>query len=73
MVVGFQIGDLAQQDDGRVAGGQVLGFPCGCVCVLFDLMALGGIKRHGWPHGSAVSDLAQQAGGMVQGANIANS
>ena len=45
IVVAFQIGDLAQQGDGVVAGGQAFGLPCGGDRVLFDLVALGGVKR----------------------------
>ena len=46
IVVAVQIGDLAQQDDGVVAGGEAFGLSCGGDCILFDLVALGGIKRH---------------------------
>ena len=46
IIVGLQIGDLEQLGDGIVAGGETFGLPCGGEGVLFDLMALGGIKRH---------------------------
>ena len=46
IVVAFQIGDLAQQGDCIFAGGEAFGLPCGCDGILFDLMALGGIKRY---------------------------
>ena len=46
IVVAFQIGDLAQQRDGIVAGGEAVGLPCCGDGILFDLVALGGIKRH---------------------------
>ncbi|MFC3183241.1 hypothetical protein [Cypionkella sinensis] len=46
IVVAVQIGDLVQQGDGGVAGGEAFGLPCGGDRVLFDLVALGGIKRH---------------------------
>ena len=32
--------------DGSIAGGETFGFPCVGDHILFDLMALGGIKRH---------------------------
>ena len=41
IVVALQIGDLAQQGDGVVAGGEAVGLPCGGDGVLLDLMALG--------------------------------
>ena len=46
IVVAVQIGDLAQQGDGIVTGGEAVGLPCGGDGILFDLVALGGIKRH---------------------------
>ena len=46
IVVAFQIGDLAQEGDGVVAGGEAFGLPFSGEGVLFDLVALGGIKRH---------------------------
>jgi hypothetical protein len=46
IVVALQIGDLAQQGDGVVAGGAAFGLPRGGDRVLLDLEALGGIKRH---------------------------
>ena len=49
VVVAVQICDLTQQGDGVVAGGEALGLPCGGDRILFDLMALGGIKRHVHP------------------------
>jgi len=49
IVVGLQIGNLAQQDDGVDAGGEAFGLPCGGDGVLFDLVALSGIKRHVLP------------------------
>ena len=49
VVVGFQIGDLTQQGDGTVAGGKAVGLPRGGDRILFDLVALGGIKRHARP------------------------
>ena len=42
----FQIGDLTLQGDGIVAGGEAFGLLCGGDGILFDLVALGGIKRH---------------------------
>jgi hypothetical protein len=49
IVVAFQIGNLAQQGDSVVAGGEAVGLPCGGDRILFDLVALGGIKRHSRP------------------------
>ena len=46
IVVAVQICDLAQQGDGVVARGEAFGLPCSGDCILFDLMALGGIKRY---------------------------
>ena len=46
IVVALQIGDLAQQGDGVIAGGEAFGLPCGGDRILFDLVALGGIKWH---------------------------
>ena len=45
VVVGFQIGNLAQEGDGIVASAEAFGLPRGGDGILFDLMALGGIKR----------------------------
>ena len=45
VVVGFQIGNLAQQGDGIIAGGAAFGLPSGGNRILFDLVALGGVKR----------------------------
>ena len=47
IVIAVQIGDFAQQSDGFIAGGDAFGLPSGGDCVLFELVALGGIKRHG--------------------------
>ncbi len=44
VVVALQIGDLAQQRDGIVAGGEAFGLPCGGDGILFDLIAMGGLK-----------------------------
>ena len=49
IVVAVQIGDLAEQGDGIVAGEQAFGLPRGGAGILFDLVALGAIKRHGRP------------------------
>ncbi len=49
IVVAVQIGDLAQQGDGGVAGGEAFGLLLGGQSVLFDLVSLGGIKRHARP------------------------
>jgi hypothetical protein len=46
IVVSFQIGDLTQQRDGLVTGSDAFGIPRGGNGVLFDLVALGGIKRY---------------------------
>jgi hypothetical protein len=46
IIVVFQIGDLTPQGDGIVAGGEAFSLPCSVEGVLFDLVALGGIKRH---------------------------
>ncbi|EEW24274.1 hypothetical protein [Rhodobacter ferrooxidans] len=46
IVVAFQIGKFAQQSDGPFVGAEVFGLPCDGEGVLFDLAALGGIKRH---------------------------
>jgi hypothetical protein len=46
IVVALQIGDLAQHGDGIVIGGEAFGLPCGDEGILFDPVALGGIKRH---------------------------
>ena len=54
IVVAVQIGDLAQQGDGVVARGEAFGLPCSGDCILFDLMALGGITEFG--AGRFVSD-----------------
>ena len=48
-VVSFQIGNLAQQGNGIVAGGEAFGLQRGCDRILSDLVALGGIKRHARP------------------------
>lgn len=45
IVVALQIGDLAQQGDCLVAGGEAVGLPCGVDGILLDLVALGGIIR----------------------------
>ncbi len=44
--VAFATGDLAKQGDGIVAGGKAFGLSHSGDRVLFDLVALGGIKRH---------------------------
>ena len=49
IVVAFQIGDLAQQGNSVIAGGEALGLPRGGDGILFDLMALDGVKRHVHP------------------------
>ena len=49
IVVAFQIGDLAQQGDGVIAGGEALDRPCSGDGILFNLMALGRITRHVHP------------------------
>ena len=46
IVVALQIGDLAQQGDGVVASSEAFDLLCGSDGILFDLVALGGIKRH---------------------------
>ena len=46
VVVLVQIGDLMQQGDALVAGGETLGLSYGGDSVPFELAALGGIKRH---------------------------
>ena len=45
VVVAVQIGDLAQQGDGVIAGGEAFSLPYGGDGVLIDLVALCGIKR----------------------------
>ena len=47
--VALKIGDLVQQRDGIVAGGEAFCLPCGGDRILFDLVALGGIKRQSHP------------------------
>ena len=49
IVVDLQTGDLTQQGDGVFASGEVFSLPRGSDGVLFDPMALGGIKRHACP------------------------
>ena len=47
--VALQIGDLVQERDGVVAGGEAFGLPCGSDGILFELMASGRIKWHVCP------------------------
>ena len=77
VIVALQIGDLAQQGDGVIAGDEAFNLPCGGDFVLFDLMALGRSSRMaglpfgevgGHPHalGDLLKDarrLARQIGG----------
>lgn len=44
--VAVQIGNLVRQGDGIVAVGEAFGLPRGSDRILFDLLALGGVKRH---------------------------
>ena len=46
IIVAVQIGNLVQQGDGSVASGEPFGLPCSSDRILFDLVALGGIKRY---------------------------
>jgi hypothetical protein len=46
IVIALQIGNLSQKGDGVSACGEAVGLPHASYGMLFDLVALGGVKRH---------------------------
>jgi len=71
IVVSLQIGDFAQQGDGVIAGGEAFNLPCGRIASCLIWWRWAGSSGMLALFERAVSDLAQQARVIVQGANVA--